>query len=82
MKLFHFQVFVFSFTFENQVLGFVHILRNHFVEVLDGILRLEAATVGCGRRPQHLCGHSNSYSRPEAATVPCDRRAQDSISHR
>ena len=32
----------------------VHILRNHFPEVTDGILRPEVATVGCGRRPQHF----------------------------
>ena len=62
--------------------GFVHILRNHFLEVKDGILRPEVATVGCCRRQQHLWGHRNPYSRPEAATVPCARGAQDFISHR
>ena len=62
--------------------GFVHVLRNNFVEVTDGILGPEAVTVGCGRRPQHLQSHRNPYSRLEAATVPCARRAQDSLSHR
>ena len=36
------------------VKGVVHILRNHFPELTDGILRQEVAKVGCGRRPQHL----------------------------
>ena len=61
--------------------GVVHILRNHFPELTDGISRPEVATVGCGRRPQHLWSHMNPYSRPEAATVSCVRRAQYSISH-
>ena len=34
--------------------GAVHLLRNHFPELKDGILRAEVATVGCGRMPQHL----------------------------
>ncbi len=32
--------------------GVVHILRNNFPELTDGILRPEVATVGCGHRPQ------------------------------
>ena len=35
-------------------LGFVHILRNHFLKVRNGILRPEAAIVGCDRWSQHL----------------------------
>ena len=35
-------------------LGFVHILRNHFLEVKDRILQPEVATVGFDHRPQHL----------------------------
>ena len=63
-------------------LGFVHILRNHFPELADWILRPEVATVGCGRRPQHLWSHRNPYSWSDASTVPCAQKAQDSISHR
>ena len=63
-------------------LGFVHILCNNFLELIDGNLRLEIATVGCGQRPQHLYGHRNLYSRPQAATISFARRAQDPLSHR
>ena len=59
-----------------------HILRNHFLEVIDGILRPEVATVGCGLRPQHPWGLSTSYSWPEVATILCAQRAQDYLSHR
>ena len=62
--------------------GAVPILRNHFPELRDWILRPEVTTVGFGHRPQHLWSRRNPYSRPEAATVDCARRAQDSISHR
>ena len=55
-------------------IGFVHIFRNHFLKVKDGILEPEDAIVGCDRRSQRLWSHSNPYSRPEAATVPCARR--------
>ena len=34
--------------------GVVHMLRNHFLEIIDEILRPEVATVRCGQRPQHL----------------------------
>ena len=61
--------------------GSIHILRNHFQEVKDKILRPEEATVGCGHRPQHLWRYRNPYLRPEADTVPCAQRAQDYISH-
>ena len=50
------------------------------IEVTDGSLRDQAATVDCGPRPQHPCGHRNHYSRPEAVIVPCARRAQVSLS--
>ena len=34
-------------------LVFFHILRYHFLKVTEGILRPEAAIVGCDRRSQH-----------------------------
>ena len=46
-----------------------------------GLLRLEAATVGCCRRQQHLWSHRNPYSRPEAAIFSCGQRPQDFLSH-
>ena len=35
------------------VIGAVQKLAHTFLEITDGILRPEAVTVGCGRRPQH-----------------------------
>ena len=63
-------------------IGFVHIFRNHFPELTDGILRPEVAIVRCGQRPQHLWGHRSPYPQPEAATVPFAQRAQDSLCHK
>ena len=36
-----------------QLQGIIHILHNHYPELIDGILRPEVATIGCGQRPQH-----------------------------
>ena len=57
-------------------------LLDHFLKIIDGILRPEGATVGCGRRPQHHWSHRIPYSRPEAAMIACGRRPQGSWCHR
>ena len=53
-----------------------------FFKLTEGILRREAAIIGCDRRSQHPWGHRIPYSQPEAAKVPCAQRAQDFMSHR
>ena len=59
-------------------LGVVYILRKHFPEIIDGILRPKAARVDCGQKPQHHLNHRTLYSRLEDAIIACVRRPQGS----
>ena len=59
--------------YSSRSIGFVHILRNHVLEVTDGTARPETVIVRCCRRQQHPLIRRNPYSRPKAATFPCAR---------
>ena len=56
--------------------GAVQKLAHTFLEITDRILWPEAATVGCGQRPQHHLSHSTPYLRPGAAMIACGQRPQ------